>query len=120
TTMRILVLLLGAGFFLQGLGWIIAPGLSAARLGMPLLDGLGRSTQVGDFTAFFLILGATMLLGNAPGRGRLLPVPASMLATAAVMRTLAWLFHGAAFATLFVSVEAGVALLLVTAALRTS
>jgi hypothetical protein len=80
---RILTMLLGAGFFLQGLGWIVAPAHSAERLGMPLLDGLGRSSQIGDFAALFLTPGATMLVGNAAGRARLLLVPAGMLASAA-------------------------------------
>jgi hypothetical protein len=117
--MRLVVTLLGMGFVLQGLGWIVAPGQAAAGLGMPLLDGLGRSTQVGDFAAFFLTLGTLMVLGTRPGRARLLAVPAAMLATAAVMRTLAWLVQGAAFAGLFIGVELGAALLLATVATRT-
>jgi hypothetical protein len=116
--LRILTALLGAGFFLQGFGWIVAPARSAERLGMPLLDELGRSTQIGDLAAFFLTAGATMVVGSVPGRARLLFVPAGMLAAAAVARTLAWLLHGAAFAPLFIAVEVLVALVLATAARR--
>ena len=118
TTMRILTTLLGAGFVLQGLAWIVAPGRAAERLGMPLLDGLGRSTQVGDFAAFFLTAGVTMLAGSRPGRARLFFVPAGMLACAAVVRTLAWLVHGAAFAPAFIPVEVVVAALLFAVAAR--
>jgi hypothetical protein len=114
--MRLLVVLLGVGFLLQGLGWIVVPTRAAESLGMPLLDGLGRSTQVGDFAAFFLTAGATMLAGSRPGRARLLLVPAGMLAAAAIVRTLAWLVHGAAFATAFVPVEVVAAVLLAIAA----
>jgi len=114
--MRIVILLLGAGFFLQGLAWIAAPRWAAAQLGMPLLDGLGRSTQVGDFAAFFLIAGGTMLLGSRRGHERLLLVPAALFACAAAVRTIAWLFHGAAFAGLFIGVEVVAAILLARAA----
>ena len=116
--MRLLVLILGVGFLLQGLAWILAPALAADGLGMPLLDGLGRSTQVGDFAAFFLTAGATMIVGSRPGRTRLLVVPAGLFTAAAIGRTLAWLAHGAAFATTFIGVEVAVAALLATVARR--
>jgi hypothetical protein len=116
--MRIVTLALGAAFTLQGLGWIVAPARAAESLGMPLLDGLGRSTQIGDFAAFFLTAGVTMLAGSRAGHARLLFVPAGMFASAAVVRTLAWLVHGAAFAPVFIPVEVVAAILLVIAALR--
>ncbi len=83
---------------------------------MPLLDGVGRSTQVGDFAAFFLTAGVTILLGCRPGRERLLFVPAGLLTAAAVGRTLAWALHGAAFAWWFIAIELVVATLLLAAA----
>lgn len=113
---RLITTLLGVGFVLQGLGWLAAPERAAAGLGMPLLDGVGRSTQIGDFAAFFLTAGVTMLAGLRPGRARLLLVPAGLLASAAVGRTIAWALHGAAFATAFVAVEVGAAALLVAVA----
>lgn len=116
--LRLVPIAVGVGFVLQGLGWIVAPERTAASLGMPLLDGLGRSTQVGDFAAFFLAAGATMLAGSRPGQSRLLFVPAGMLAAAAVVRTLAWLVHGAAFAATFIAVEVIAAAVLMTAARR--
>jgi hypothetical protein len=109
-------MLLGAFFTLQGVVWILAPGRAASGLGMPLLDGLARSTQVGDLAAFFLTAGATMLLGSRRGRARLLLVPAGMLAVAAVVRTVAWIVHGAALAGAFIAIEVVVAALLVVAA----
>ena len=38
---------------LMAFRWQTTPELSANSLGMPLLEGLGRSTQIGDFSAFF-------------------------------------------------------------------
>ena len=53
---------IGAGlsavaFILVGLGWLWAPGLVSPRLRMPLLEGDGLSTQIGDLAAFFLSKG---------------------------------------------------------------
>ncbi len=40
STLRIVTVLMGAGFALQGVGWLVVPGRAAASLGMPVLDGL--------------------------------------------------------------------------------
>jgi len=114
--LRTVTVLLGAGFALQGVGWLIAPDRAAGALGMPVLDGLGRSTQFGDFAAFFLTAGVTILAGSRPGRGRLLYVPAGLLASAAFGRIVAWALHGAAFATTFILVELVASLLLLVGA----
>jgi hypothetical protein len=116
--LRLAVAVLGGFFTLQGLGWIFVPRRAANGLGMPLLDGLGRSTQVGDFAAFFLVAGLTMLAGSRPGRAQWLRFPAALIGGAAITRTLAWLLHGADFAVLFIAIEIGTALLLWRAAGR--
>jgi hypothetical protein len=110
--LRLVITVLGVVFALQGVGWIVAPARLAGSLGMPLLDGLGRSTQVGDFAAFFLTAGITMLIGTRPGRARVLLFPAGLIGGAAIMRTLAWLFQGADFATTFIVIEVLTAVLL--------
>ena len=46
--LRIIAGLTGALFFLNGLNWIVYPASAAESLGMPLLNGLGLSTQIGD------------------------------------------------------------------------
>jgi hypothetical protein len=116
--LRLAIVVLGVFFTLQGIGWLVDPARAAAGLGMPLLDGLARSTQIGDLAAFFLVAGATMLLGSRPGRARLLAVPAALVGGAAVTRTLAWLLQGADFAALFIAVEVVVGVTLLTAAQR--
>jgi len=116
--LRIVTRLMGAGFALQGAGFLVMPERAATSLGMPLLDGLGRSTQIGDFAAFFLILGLSILAGSIPGRGRLLYFPAALLASAAAGRLIAWAVHGAAFAAMFILVEIIAGLLLVVMARR--
>lgn len=117
-SLRIVTTLFGVFFTLQGVGWLVDPGRAAAGLGMPLLDGMARSTQIGDLAAFFLLAGITIVVGSRPGRARLLYVPGGLIGGAAVTRTLAWALHGAAFATLFIFVEAATGILLLTAARR--
>ena len=118
TRLRTLVTLLGVGFALQGIGWLAVPERAAAGLGMAVLDGVGRSTQFGDFAAFFLTAGVTMVIGARPGLGQLLYVPAGLLGSAAMGRTLAWAWHGAAFAPLFIAVEVASCVLLLVVARR--
>lgn len=113
--LRTLTRLLGVLFTLQGVLWIVAPARAAAGLGMPLLDGLARSTQIGDFAAFFLTGGTTILVGSQPGRNRLLLVPAAMVGGAAVVRTLAALLHDADFAASFIAAEVAMCALLLVA-----
>lgn len=116
--LRLAVTLLGALFTLQGVGWLIVPGRAAEGLGMPLLDGMARSTQVGDFAAFFLTAGIVILLGSRPGRAHMLFFPAALIGGAAITRTLAWLLHGADFAAGFIAIEIATGLVLARAAGR--
>jgi hypothetical protein len=116
--LRIAAALLGLLFTLQGLGWLLLPARAAAGLGMPLLDGLGRSTQIGDLAAFFLVLGGSTLLGVWRQRPVLLRVAAALLAAAALGRMLAWALHGAGLAAAFVAVELVAAAVLLAAASR--
>lgn len=116
--LRIATIALGALFTLQSVGWIAQPARAAAALGMPLLDGVGRSTQVGDFAAFFLTIGLMALIGARRGYAKVLVVPAAMLAAAALGRTLAWALQDAAFAALFIAIELAAAAVLFTASRR--
>ena len=116
--LRIAAAVLGALFTLQGLGWLLLPARAAEGLGMPLLDGLGRSTQIGDLAAFFLVLGASTLLGVWRQRPVLLRVAAGLLGAAALGRTLAWALHGADFAGSFIAIELVAAAVLLAAAGR--
>jgi hypothetical protein len=118
SALRIVTSLMGVGFALQGVGWLVDPERAAATLGMPVLDGLARSTQFGDFAAFFLTLGLSILAGSVTGRVRLLYFPAALLGCAAFGRIVAWAAHGATFATTFILVEIVASLLLLVAARR--
>ena len=52
---KILSGLVGLIMLSTTVNWIFDPAGAAASLGMnTILDGIGRSTLIGDFTAFFL------------------------------------------------------------------
>lgn len=114
--LRTVIAVLGVFFALQGVAWLIDPARIAASLGMPLLDGLARSTQVGDLASFFLVAGVTMVIGSRPGRAALLYVPAGLIGGAAITRTLAWWLQGADFAAFFITVEVVIGLTLIAGA----
>ncbi len=107
-------------FLIVGLRWLVAPAGVAGELGMPLLEGLGRSTQIGDLAAFFIGGGIMMLLGVLTQNKTWLLAPALLLALAAVFRLLAWALHDASFAATQIAVEVVLAGLLFYAASRTA
>jgi hypothetical protein len=105
-------------FVVVGLRWLIDPAGIAPELGMPLLEGIGLSTQIGDLAVLFLSIGMMMLLAVITSRRHWFHVPALMLLGAAGFRVIAWLLHDAAFAGQLVALEFGVACLLLFAASR--
>jgi hypothetical protein len=111
-TVRVIATLPGVLFAVQGLNWIFDPAAAALSLGMPLLDGIGRSTQIGDLGAFFFAMSAMILVGVVKLEPRWLRAAAMLVGGAAVVRTLAWAFHDAAFATRFIVIEVVIAALL--------
>lgn len=92
--------------------------MAGEQLGMPLLDGLGLSTQIGDLASFFLTLGSCMLLGLVTGNQIWFYPPMMLLGFAAISRTLAWLIHDAAFPPDVIAVETVLAVLLYVASTR--
>ncbi len=113
---KIIAQLLALFFLVQGLNWILDPSGAAAGLGMPLLDGIGRSTQIGDFAAFFFALGTMVAMGTYAGQAHWLYGGTLLLGSAAIMRTLAAIFHGADFAVVLISFELVCAVFLFVAA----
>ena len=116
--LKIIVALPAILFLVIGVRWLVAPAGVAAEFGMPLLDGLGRSTQIGDLAAFFVGGGVMILLGVATERRTWFLAPAILLALTAAFRTVAWLAHDASFALQQIAVEVVVAALLLFAAAK--
>jgi hypothetical protein len=117
---RILVTLPAILFIVTGLRWAIDPSGAATALGMTLLDGIGRSSQIGDVGAMFLSMGIMMLLALVTAKRAWFYAPALLLSLIAVFRLLAWLVHDAALAMDMIVVELVVAVILLIAASKLS
>ena len=115
---NIIVGLVGGLFIIMGLSWLVDPTGAAKNLGMPLLEGLGRSSQIADCGAFFTTGGSMVLIGIITRNRTWLYAPSMMLFCAAVFRILAWLIQGAAFAAPLIAVEVVLTALLLFAASR--
>jgi hypothetical protein len=116
--LRGIVALLGLLFVFIGLRWLIDPAGIAKNLGMPLLEGLGRSSQIGDFGAFFAAGGSMVIIASIVQERTWLYAPAMMLGGAAVFRTLGWMIQGAALAVPQIAIELVLSALLLFAASR--
>ena len=102
-------------FLFMGLRWLVDPGGVAPDFGFVLGEGLGRSSQVGDFAAFFLTMGICILMGVVTGRRLWYYPPVMLLLLAAIGRLLAWAVHDAALAVDMILFEVGVGALLLAA-----
>jgi len=102
---RVITGLIAAVMTVTAISWIFNPITAAANLGMPYLDGLGRSSQLGDFTAFFVFTAVMCWLGAITQKGHYLQSAGLLLILAAIFRTLAWAIYGADFATDFIAFE---------------
>ena len=109
-TARLLAALAALPMLANGLGWLLQPAQTAQSLGMPLLDGLGRSTQIGDFFSFFLVAALLGLYGAGRRHAGACFAAALLVGLAAVGRLLASGLHDAPLATFFIAVEVVLAL----------
>jgi hypothetical protein len=120
TFLRVAVVLPAILFVVLGIRWFIDPTTAAADLGMDLMEGVGRSSQIGDVGALFLSMGIMMLVALITGQRSWFYAPALMLCLVAFLRTIAWLSHDAALTPDMIAVELVVAGLLLFAAPRLS
>ncbi|WP_373097521.1 hypothetical protein [Zhongshania sp.] len=92
-------------FIVTGLQFLLDPAEAVKQFGMPLLDGVGRSSQIGDMAGFFLTCGLCVLIAVSTGK-RVWFYPAAMLTSiTAIGRILAWLLHDAALAINLIAPE---------------
>ena len=116
--LRIMVTFVAIIFIVIGLRYAVDPVAAAAQFGMPLLEGVGRSTQIGDMGAYFLSLGIFILIALSTRRRVWFYPPAIIIGLTAVFRVLAWLLHDAALATDMIAPEVIITCLLLFAASR--
>ena len=91
---RILSGIVGLFMLWTCLGWLMDPATAAAGLAMPLLEGMGGNTQIGDFTSFFFTAGLFACIGAYRVEHTWLYASISLLGSAAVFRSLAVVTHG--------------------------
>ncbi len=103
--LRILAVIPGIPMLLNGIGFLTKPEEAAASLGMDLLEGMGRSTQIGDTASFFIGISILTIVGAITVRGRWLYAAALFLGLAAISRLIAALALDAAMATQFIGAE---------------
>jgi len=92
-------------FLFIGLNWLFNPTGAAQDLGMVLQDGVGRSSQLGDMTAFFLGGSAMIILGLSTQNRTWLLAAAMTVSLAAFFRLVAWFFHDASLAIDLIGAE---------------
>ena len=86
---RILSALFRLLMALPTMTWISSPREAAQSLGMKLLEGIGRSTQISDFSSFFLSITVVCALGVYLKQAQWLIAAAIVLGSAALFRSLA-------------------------------
>ncbi len=91
---RILSGIVGLFMLWTCLGWLMDPETAAAGLAMPLLEGMGGNTQIGDFTSFFFTAGLFACIGAYRAEYAWLYASISLLGSAAIFRSLAVVAHG--------------------------
>ena len=91
---RILSGLIGALMLLNCLWWILDPFTAAEGLAMPLLEGLGSNSQIGDFTSFFFTAGLFACIGAYRAEHIWLYPTISLIGSAAFFRSYAVVAHG--------------------------
>ena len=96
-SLRALTALAGLGLLLIGLGWWIHPAAAAEMLGASLLEGTGRSTQIGDSGAFFVGAGALLAWGAIRKSATLTLVGGILVALVIPGRVLSATTHGGAW-----------------------
>ena len=116
--LKLLVLLPSVLFLVTGVRWLVAPASVAAEFGLTLAEGIGRSSQIGDMSAFFLTLGGCMLIALISERRIWCYPPMMILAVTAIGRAVAWLLHDAALTIGPIIVETAVALMLLLVSRR--
>ena len=92
---RILSGIIGLFMLWICVGWVIDPESAAISLEMPLLEGMARNTQIGDFSAFFFTAGLFSCIAAYRAEYVWLYASISLLGSAAIFRSLSVVVHGA-------------------------
>ena len=113
TLLRKLTGLAGLGALVIGGMWWYQPETAAGLLGASLLDGTGRSAQIGDSGAFFMGVGVLLLWGAVRQRSVFILIGGCLVGLVAPGRILSATLHGGAVTTPEVVVECVILLIAV-------
>jgi hypothetical protein len=113
TLLRTLTGLAGLGALIIGGMWWYQPETAAGLLGASLLDGTGRSAQIGDSGAFFMGVGVLLLWGAVRQRSVFILIGGCLVGLVAPGRILSATLHGGAVTTPEVVVECVILLIAV-------
>ena len=113
TLLRTLTGLAGLGALIIGAMWWYQPETAAGLLGASLLDGTGRSAQIGDSGAFFMGVGVLLLWGAVRQRSVFILIGGCLVGLVARGRILSATLHGGAVTTPEVVVECFILLITV-------
>ncbi len=97
SVLRIITVLSGLGLFLIGVIWWLQPSTAAEMLGASLLDGTGRSSQIGDSGAFFIGAGGLLALGAIRNHAALVMSGGLLVGLVIPGRVLSATTHGGAW-----------------------
>lgn len=111
TLLRTLTGLAGLGALIMGAMWWYQPETAAGLLGTSLLDGTGRSAQIGDSGAFFIGVGVLLLWGAVRQHAVFVLIGGCLVGLVAPGRILSSTLHNGAVTTPEVVVECVVFLL---------
>ena len=113
TLLRTLTGLAGLGALVIGGMWWYQPETAAGLLGASLLDGTGRSAQIGDSGAFFMGVWVLLLWGAVRQRSVFILIGGCLVGLVAPGRILSATLHGGAVTTPEVVVECVILLITV-------
>lgn len=102
---KIIAAVPGIPMLVNALLFIAQPERVTADLGMPLLEGVGLSTQLADLGAFFTFSALLIFYGVLKSKGECLRIVALLIGLAAFLRIVAWAINDAALASTLIGAE---------------
>ncbi len=95
TIFNIFLIIPATIFLFIGFSWIVSPESAATSLSIPLLEGAGLNTQIGDIGGLFLGMGLIVMTSVVTRKSDLLLAVSTILACIAVYRLLSFTVHNA-------------------------
>ena len=114
--LRLLTVLSGLGLLVFGLGWWVHPGPAAEMLGATLLEGTGRTAQIGDTGAFFVGAGMMLAWGAIRGQASVLLAGGLLVGLVVPGRVASAMYHGGSWTPDEIVAECAITILALTTA----